>query len=427
MIQISLYDCLSRARVRKLAKAEEAKTKAQSHSRELKNLDDGKSSALLNAERTKLLRMLDKYRSMQASVMGDRVDILHPDEADARDAAPEGEPLGLPSDYDNEAARVRENVQVFVEHEKRLRLGHCYDLLASIRELIKHRAAFINFKITQGHGISHNRKSNDIVELASKQLHEAVERYNDTFLKMKKLCSDKEIVKKIVEKRSETKPGGREKRKDTKDTVQKVEVVTCLGLRKIAPSDVTSRNQREIRVLGDSRYHGSWIFTEIIPTGVSKEDMAAWSAEGKFTFTFSLSKQELMDILLASRVEWFRARADKHRHDENVNRVHSDFECTIIGYEAFSILWGAAGEITHSTSPDGSSLEWSRGKRAFAKQQSAMWMEMCQRCKINFQDARKGKTDTMKGPDYRLPPDWMPPDSMLPPSEEIQALFETED
>ena len=74
----------------------------------------------------------------------------------------------------------------------------------------------------------------------------------------------------------------------------------------------------------------------------------------------------MKSLCVAARIEWFRARAEKDRHNENVNQLHADFRHTITAYSKMSVLWTAA-----SNRP-----ELSRGARAYAHQKAAMFKEM---------------------------------------------------
>ncbi|KAL6297898.1 hypothetical protein BKA93DRAFT_754583 [Sparassis latifolia] len=91
----------------------------------------------------------------------------------------------------------------------------------------------------------------------------------------------------------------------------------------------------------------------------SKEDVAAWSSE--------------------ERVEWFRTRADKHRHDEEVNKLHEEFQRMIHAWRRMNGAWRNVGEKE--------GME--RGAQAYAMKKARMYGRKAAECEVTFSKARK--------------------------------------
>ncbi|KAL6298965.1 hypothetical protein BKA93DRAFT_830299 [Sparassis latifolia] len=123
--------------------------------------------------------------------------------------------------------------------------------------------------------------------------------------------------------------------------------------------DLTIKNLQVARSLGDSKEVRAW-FWNVVPPGTTAQDFAAWSSE-------------------VEQVEWFCARADKHRHDEEVNKLHKEFRRTIHAWRRMDGAWRNVGEKE--------GME--RGARAYAMKKARMYGRKAAECEVTFSKARK--------------------------------------
>ena len=85
----------------------------------------------------------------------------------------------------------------------------------------------------------------------------------------------------------------------------------------------------------------------------------------------------MADLTTEDVAQWFRAKAEKDRADEAVNRVCADFRRTIKGYGAYAQLWRQAA------------VHFDGGKRAYAFKTADMWESMRERCVKQYEASRR--------------------------------------
>ncbi|KAH9854259.1 hypothetical protein C2E23DRAFT_726994 [Lenzites betulinus] len=248
------------------------------------------------------------------------------DEADTEDPqydpCPDG--LGLPSDYDHED-RADYGLHTLAEYECTIRTGLAFDQLDAIRLAVKHRAAHIEHKRKHARGGRANTVAQEEIQRADARARVLATRYNHNFERIKALrASDYDGL-------ADNSPGSR---------LQPIRL----------DSDLAIANMAAPRTLNDSQRSGSWI----------------WNVYDKAPSTSTL------DI-----VQWFRAKADKDRADEAVNRLCAEFRRTSMGYKAYATLWSAAGDSRKG------------GERAYAKKTAAMWTRMAAACDKAYDSARR--------------------------------------
>ena len=79
------------------------------------------------------------------------------------------------------------------------------------------------------------------------------------------------------------------------------------------------------------------------------------------------------------RVQWFRARADLTRVQEEINKLHAEFKRACLGFEALAAAWEGRTE--------GPGL--SHGARAYAKKKADMYRRLGGQCAAAFAKVRK--------------------------------------
>ncbi|THH17939.1 hypothetical protein EUX98_g9037 [Antrodiella citrinella] len=340
----------------------------------------------LSGQRDRLGRSLERLRKQQLDLAGDLSTLLPTDDVNgSSNDHPEDDLIGLPSDFTPEE-RSKYNLHLLARQELAMRLGRAYDLLAAVQEAVKHKAAFIQHKKDNARGQKDNLRAGVPIRMAEENCKRLAKTYNFNYAKLLVLSGPDLIIPPIVatpgiaEDAVMQVPKGKKRKRDddlsskASSPVLPAPAVTCRGLQLIDLSkDLVARDLQKARHLGDSKYEASWIWTTPIPAGATEHDMKAWSLE-------------------VSRVDWFRARAEKDRHDENVNKLHADFRHTIKAYRSMARLWTVAGERTDT----------SRGAQAFAHQKAAMFLRMAQECEEEYVESRRDKLDGEKL-DYSLP------------------------
>ncbi|KAH9850836.1 hypothetical protein C2E23DRAFT_869779 [Lenzites betulinus] len=261
------------------------------------------------------------------------------DEADTEDPqydpCPDG--LGLPSDYDHED-RADYGLHTLAEYECTIRTGLAFDQLDAIRLAVKHRAAHIEHKRKHARGGRANTVAQEEIQRADARARVLATRYNHNFERIKALrASDYDGL-------ADNSPGSR---------LQPIRL----------DSDLAIANMAAPRTLNDSQRSGSWI----------------WNVYDKAPSTSTRSGVQAPDLTSTSVdiVQWFRAKADKDRADEAVNRLCAEFRRTSMGYKAYATLWSAAGDSRKG------------GERAYAKKTAAMWTRMAAACDKAYDSARR--------------------------------------
>ncbi|KAH9856055.1 hypothetical protein C2E23DRAFT_771667 [Lenzites betulinus] len=250
------------------------------------------------------------------------------DEEEAEDPryepCPDG--LGLPSDYTHEE-RADYNLHTLADYERTIRIGLAFDQLDAIRLAVKHRAAHIEHKRKHVRGGRANAASQEEIQRADARARVLASRYNYNFERINALRAND------YDGRTDDTPGSR------------LQVIRL-------DSDLAIANMAAPRTLHDSQRSGSWI----------------WNVYDKTPSTNTRS---------VDMVQWFRAKAEKDRADEAVNRLCAEFRRTSMGYRAYAALWDTAADACEG------------GERAYAKKTAAMWTQMSRSCEKAYDAARR--------------------------------------
>ncbi|KAH9853107.1 hypothetical protein C2E23DRAFT_729264 [Lenzites betulinus] len=257
----------------------------------------------------------------------DDIDDCFFDEEDAKD--PEYEPcpdgLGLPSEYDRDE-REDFALTTLADIEMKLRIGLAFDQLDALRLAIKHRAAHIEYKRKNARGHKANAFAQQDINRADLRAQVLADRYNHNFAR---ICGLQPLE---YDAAHDATPGRR--------------------LQRIDPDkDLRIPNVAAVRTLHDSKTPGSWL----------------WGVHGPVASTNTPVDQ----------VQWFRAKADKDRADEAVNRICAEFRRTAMGYQAYADMWDASARARAG------------GERAFAFKTAAMWSAMAETCERTYHEARR--------------------------------------
>ncbi|KAI0652690.1 hypothetical protein C8Q79DRAFT_896703 [Trametes meyenii] len=227
--------------------------------------------------------------------------------------------LGLPSDFSTED-REEYNLGELQEYEYCIRVGLAFDQLEGVRMAVKFRAAHIEHKKKNVRSTKANINAEQEIKRAERRAKLLASRYNSNFARITALrpADSKQPKTKSAESR-----------------------LRAIDLEK----DLAIANMAVPRSLGDSRLKHSWIW------GVYDQSVDA--------------------------VQWFRAKAEKDRADEAVNRVCAEFRRTEAGYRAYAALWCKAAESCE------------QGERAYALKTAHMWEEMACECEKVYDACRR--------------------------------------
>ncbi|TFY63889.1 hypothetical protein EVJ58_g2973, partial [Rhodofomes roseus] len=295
--------------------------------------EDGASMAGTKATRRTLRRELDKWRELQVSLMPEidfpdadgelDDDDDDDDDDDTTTGTPEDEPLALPSDF---TATERDDLglQALATIERRIRVGHAYDLLDGIKQSLNHQGAFLLDKRKHARGQKDNTRSQTQVNAAVARTRAIAGLYNynrDRLIALS--CDDSDVLPQLN-----------------------------------LDSDLKGKNWNKPRQLGDSRDEASWIWT-VVPPWRSEGQAEAWQLE-------------------VDRVQWFRAKAEMTRANEEVNKLHAEFKRTILGFKNMSKAWEAV-----------SAKDLSRGAQVYARKKADMFSKMSLQCANAFASTRR--------------------------------------
>ena len=85
------------------------------------------------------------------------------------------------------------------------------------------------------------------------------------------------------------------------------------------------------------------------------------------------------DITKVDRIQWFRARADMWRVQEEVNKLHAEFKRAILGFKNMALSWEVVAGKT----------VLSEGARAYARRKANMFEKLSTQCADVFAKTRK--------------------------------------
>ncbi|KAH9929950.1 uncharacterized protein BXZ73DRAFT_47843 [Epithele typhae] len=230
--------------------------------------------------------------------------------------------VGLPSDYTKEETKILE-IEVFARGELAMHTADCFDDLAHVRSAVEYRASFLREKKTAGkQGQKAGTRFQTELQRSGHYAYRLAERYNDNFQRVSAL-------RKILDhKPDQDSPEGR---------LRAINLKTDLVL-----SDLTSRQP------GDTRRYSSWVWRILTP---KKDKRQQPSRQSNLTFTTAQSTM-------------FHTRLQrKYQADAHANYVFTDFRNGRAGHDFYSRAWQATTKESNL----------SRGKRAYAMQQSAVY------------------------------------------------------
>lgn len=225
--------------------------------------DDDSPLAGVGSARRLLRRELERWREMQQSIMpgvdfpdanGNEVDDAaladdgddDDDDDEATAGSPEDEPLALPSEF-SASERRDMGLEALAVFERRIRVGHAYDLLDAVKQSVNHQGAFLLDKRRHARGQKDNTRSQQQVSDAAARTRSLAKLYNYNRDRLLAL--------------SEGEPSDVLKRINLKD-------------------DLKSKNWRAPRQQGDSREERAWIWT-VVPPWTSPAEADAWQLEGE--------------------------------------------------------------------------------------------------------------------------------------------------
>ena len=185
------------------------------------------------------------------------------DDVEIPQHGPEGALLGLPSALDVEGWESLE-VQFYGEVELRLRIGHAYDLLSSVRTSLRKKGVLIQDKDRNAHGTKDNLRSQQRISCVQSRIMFLARSYNSNFDKMQHLatsihnhCSSPPLCEGDVTR--------------LPSALHRIDVLKDLHV----PSLHAPRN------LGDSKRIISWIYQVAGPDTQMQED---WEKESEYCF-----------------------------------------------------------------------------------------------------------------------------------------------
>ncbi|RPD73420.1 hypothetical protein L226DRAFT_445192, partial [Lentinus tigrinus ALCF2SS1-7] len=208
-------------------------------------------------------------------------------------------------------------------YEFRLRVGHAYDLLASVRMSVRKKAALIADKDRNARGTKDNLRSQELIRGVHQRTLFLAGLYNSNLNLMEVLAA------------SSPPPSTW----SLPPNLRSIDVTKDLNMSGL----VAARN------LGDSKRTLSWIFRVCGPEAGGAEDGAAWEEETK-------------------RTDWFRAWAAKTRTDEEVNLLVAEARALRRGFAFASRL--------HRECSGALPLYASAGATAYALEKAAMYQDM---------------------------------------------------
>ncbi|TFY52044.1 hypothetical protein EVJ58_g10233 [Rhodofomes roseus] len=209
--------------------------------------------------------------------------------------------------------------------ERRIRVGHAHDLLDGIKQSLNHQGAFLLDKRKHARGQKDNTRSQSQVNAAVARTRNIAGMYNynrDRLIALSREESD---------------------------------VLPWINL----DTDLKGKNWNKARQLGDSREEQSWIWT-VVPPWRSGVQVEAWQLE-------------------VDRVQWFRAKAEMTRANEEVNKLHAEFKRTILGFKNMSNAWEAVS----------TQQMLSRGAQAYARKKADIFSKMSLQCANAFASTRR--------------------------------------
>ena len=255
---------------------------------------------------------------------------------------PESQVLGLPSDLDWDGVNTDATLTQAALAELKLRTGHAYDLLASIRLALRKKGALLEEKEKHARGQKEHTRGQRKIKGVQDQAKFLADMYNRNLDRMRKIMPPALAT----DATAAIPPGLR--------VVDKTK-------------DLTIPPTRQLHNTGDTKRQLPWIFQ---PAGVqssAQDGGEEWEAECAKRAS-NLWRAGLTRGITGRRTDWFRAWAAKRRTDEEVNLLYADGRAVRRGFQFASGLWNAASEQADITA----------GAKAYAVQKSDMFRRMAE-------------------------------------------------
>lgn len=139
--------------------------------------------------------------------------------------------------------------------------------------------------------------------------------------------------------------------------------------------DTYTKDTMAPHVLGDGNHTEGWIW-RVGPMGkMTEEEYEDWQKDGELIYLVSKQATCANDFSV-DRVRWFRARADMHRWQEDVELIEAEFRRTIRSFENLASIWDKlAGKDKRE------------GYRAYGYRQSSMYTRMAKESRAKYEAA----------------------------------------
>ncbi|KDR78511.1 hypothetical protein GALMADRAFT_209005 [Galerina marginata CBS 339.88] len=284
-------------------------------------------------ERHNLSAEIKKWRKQQQVIIPGVIDHL------SQLPTPESielEILLLPSDF-SPAERVLYAIEDLVDDELRLQKGQAHDALRCLRAQVKYSLSLSRYKKSKKNAV-HGQN------------------LNTRFSSMLRDAYDKQDVNIAKYQRSR-------------------DAMIRLGLAndneefpELGPNDLWMKDPALYHQLGDGKRMEGWIWRVGLPANVSDAEREGFLED-------------------ADRVQWFRARADMERWQEEVEILAQEFRRTIRGFDKMAHVWSSLAispapvECSHNLVDHG--VE--HGKMAYGKKKAAMFRRMANDARVAFE------------------------------------------
>ena len=259
--------------------------------------------------------------------------ISSPDDDDER---PLDTILGLPSDIDLARHADMEIIEL-AKLELKLWEGVAYDIISSLKEEIKYKKCFLNEKQRSLKGVRQNTRSNQALERLQKVIERTRNQYN--------FVREHLIRLGLPEDDKRFQPIG-------KKDLWMMNINTPRNRRG------TARGSHDVEPKIEP-----WYWRTTWNSEASSEEKS-WSIEGLYSLAFSCSARP-DHISTADRVRWHRQRAERDRHEEEVEILKEELRRVMRTHKKFYDLW-----LCHVVEQPSSRLEM--GRNAYAMRTAAM-------------------------------------------------------
>ncbi|KAH9846527.1 hypothetical protein C2E23DRAFT_743953 [Lenzites betulinus] len=272
-----------------------------------------------------------EYEDSEESTLFDDEDAEDPE----YDMCPDG--LGLPSDYHPDDCGDY-GLHTLADYERIIRIGLAFDQLDAVRIAIKHRAAHLTHKRKNVRGTKANHVAQEEINKADLRARLLAGRYNHNLRRINDLRPTN------YDRESDATAGAR---------LQLIDL----------DHDLAIANMAAPQTLNDSKRSGSWLWAvyATAPSSATRTSKATQS-----------NSDTGVDV-----VQWFRAKAEKDRADEAVNRLCAEFRRTRAGYRAYASMWETSATTRHG------------GERAYALKTATMWSSMADECEREYDGSRR--------------------------------------